>query len=94
MSRTDKTKPWWVRVRDHHPQVVHNHVDGACDLPDDFREALNNFRGCHIRDWKLTYPGNCCWGCGCDLCTDQEGRKAKRRKERRETKVRLRKTVW
>ncbi|WP_239064927.1 hypothetical protein [Streptomyces sp. S4.7] len=33
MSRTDKTKPPWVRHAEHHPLPVHDHRDGACDLP-------------------------------------------------------------
>ncbi|WP_432144441.1 hypothetical protein [Streptomyces sp. bgisy084] len=33
MSRTDKTKPLWVRHVEHHPRPLHDHRYGACDLP-------------------------------------------------------------
>lgn len=33
MSRTDRTKPPWVRYAEHRPRPVHDHRDGPCDLP-------------------------------------------------------------
>ena len=33
MSRTDKTKPLWVRCAEHHPRPAHDHRYGTCDLP-------------------------------------------------------------
>ncbi|WP_127500535.1 hypothetical protein [Actinoplanes solisilvae] len=48
MSRTDKTRPWWVQMA-HAPMVacqpVHDHRFGPCTLPDeiDARETA----GCH-----------------------------------------------
>ncbi|MEE2039067.1 hypothetical protein Q8791_17785 [Nocardiopsis sp. CT-R113] len=33
MSRTDKTKPIWVRCAEHNPRPVHDHRHGVCDLP-------------------------------------------------------------
>ncbi|MDQ0938703.1 hypothetical protein [Streptomyces sp. V1I1] len=33
MSRTDRTKPLWVRLAEHNPRPVHDHRYGACDLP-------------------------------------------------------------
>ena len=33
MSRTDKTKPPWVRQREHGGLAFHDHTQGPCDLP-------------------------------------------------------------
>ncbi len=33
MSRTDKTKPSWVRHREHGGLPLHDHRHGPCDLP-------------------------------------------------------------
>jgi len=33
MSRTDKTKPSWVRHREHGGLPLHDHRQGPCDLP-------------------------------------------------------------
>jgi hypothetical protein len=33
MSRTDRTKPMWVRCAEHNPRPVHDHRYGTCDLP-------------------------------------------------------------
>ncbi|HEX7301494.1 hypothetical protein [Lentzea sp.] len=33
MSRTDKTKPAWVRHREHGGLPLHDHRHGSCDLP-------------------------------------------------------------
>lgn len=38
MSRTNKTKPFWVKLAhgDLKAVEVHNHIDGYCDLPDPY----------------------------------------------------------
>ena len=58
MSRTDKTRPWWVRLADR-PGVtyvaVHDHRFGECTLADEITPetaSLNRAeRGCH---WAAT----------------------------------------
>jgi hypothetical protein len=88
VSRTDKTKPWRVRVMEHRPWANHDHSDGVCDLPEHYKD--NQYAGgthCRWSDWNLCYKGNCCYGCGCHLCTDQPGRKAKRRRERHQARA-------
>ncbi|MGW6740511.1 hypothetical protein ACWGDX_07150 [Streptomyces sp. NPDC055025] len=35
MSRTDRTKPMWVRRAEHNPRPAHDHRYGGCDLPPD-----------------------------------------------------------
>lgn len=87
MSRTDKTKPYWVRVAEHNPRPVHNHTRGECTLPESPYEKDRDWGGCY---WELfSTQFTCCSGCGCDLCTDRPGRRAARRRERHETKVLL-----
>jgi hypothetical protein len=85
MSKTDKTQPWWVRIIQHKPKESHDHRNGVCDLP---KEPT---RPEHVR-WKA---GSCYWnystemlyggdsGCGCQMCTNQFGRKLDNRKKRR-----------
>ncbi|SEH01137.1 hypothetical protein SAMN05444920_11967 [Nonomuraea solani] len=58
MSKTDKTRPWWVRMADA-PMVtcvpVHDHRFGICTLPDEITTAgasLNHrTSGCY---WRAT----------------------------------------
>ncbi|KAA6222254.1 hypothetical protein CP973_10110 [Streptomyces albofaciens JCM 4342] len=71
MSRTDKTKPLWVRHAEHGPRPVHDHRYGPCDLPPHpTREAA----GTRCR-WE--HPGTlllghtCCAGCQRRGCTKE-----------------------
>ncbi|GAA1595497.1 hypothetical protein [Actinoplanes couchii] len=54
MSRTDKTRPWWVQMADA-PMVacrpVHDHRFGPCTLPDEIDRYTTAGR-----------PGGCYWG--------------------------------
>jgi hypothetical protein len=58
MSKTDKTRPWWVRMADA-PMVtcvpVHDHRFGPCTLPDEITPAgaslSHRTRGCY---WRAT----------------------------------------
>ena len=66
---------------------VHDHRDGVCNLPD-----------VPVDVW-WGRPGDCTWepdkdlyygpghGCGCWMCTDQPGRKARARRDRRDAKA-------
>lgn len=88
MSRTDKTRPWDVKCLDDPSWLVedHDHRNGVCDLPDRPRGMASPLGG--------TERGACTWiatrefwahranGCGCTWCTDQEGRRAERRRSR------------
>ena len=87
MSKTDKTRPWWVRATErplHTCVPVHRHEDGVCDLPQDPAERWGERWG----------SGSCFWtegngffygrdgGCGCAMCTGQVWRRAERRADR------------
>jgi hypothetical protein len=56
MSRTDKTRPWWVRLADA-PMVtyrpVHDHRFGGCTLPDEITADTASL------SWRR---GRCYWG--------------------------------
>lgn len=92
VSRTDKTKPWRVRVAEHHPVAEHDHCDGICDLPDNPLDP--KWHGCHWSDHNLT-NGDCCRKCGCSQCSDTAGRKARRKKERQEARqANAREIAW
>lgn len=85
MSNTDKTKPWRIRVAEHHPWAEHDHRNGVCDLPDDPRDTRNWLSGvaCYWSDANLVYGGgSCCSGCGCRMCSAYFERRAARRKSR------------
>lgn len=72
MSRTDKTKPWWVRVSEHHARQNHDHSKGPCDLPASplaHHNAVYGLTRCSWDDGGVYY--GCCKGCGCRLCTGQ-----------------------
>ncbi|MEU8995776.1 hypothetical protein ACGFSD_13315 [Streptomyces caniferus] len=64
MSRTDKTKPLWVRHAEHHPRPVHDHRYGACDLPPHPARETAPTR-CRWEDpaRQLLFGGTCCAGC-------------------------------
>lgn len=98
MSRTDKTKPWAIRVMDHQPWANHDHSDGICDLPAHYKDnayyATESGAGhCRWSDWNLCRKDSCCYGCGCRMCTDHDGRKAKRRRERHQARTQTRNYV-
>jgi hypothetical protein len=93
MSRTDKTRPWHVRAADRPGDTTiesHNHSKGYCDLPEFgvgeitwFGKPVDGGWSCH---WA--YGNGFMYGagnpCGCPMCVDQAGRKAKARKSRRD----------
>jgi len=97
MSKTDKTKPWRVRVAEHHPWAWHNHESGYCDLPPSplsdggtFQRRPDGSAGCYWSDWNLCYKGVCCYGCGCRLCTGYYERRWERRRDRHQARQRTR----
>jgi hypothetical protein len=87
VSKTDKTKPWAIRVMEHQPWANHDHSDGICDLPEHYKD--NAYYGtasgaghCRWSDWNICYRGNCCYGCGCRYCAGQAWRRTDRRRSR------------
>jgi hypothetical protein len=83
MSRTDKTRPWWVRMADAPMATcvpVHDHRFGPCSLPDEVN-AESARLGFH--------PGRCHWGTSYDRIGRVDGgrewyhvRRADRRRSR------------
>lgn len=93
MSKTDKTRPWWVKASERAMVTcvpVHRHEDGLCDLPDDPREAMGPRRNsCYWTASTLTTygPGS---GCGCAMCTLRWERRADRRRDRHTARLQAR----
>jgi hypothetical protein len=81
MSRTDVHRPGWVKERDPHLRHLfrehHNHATGPCDLQDYLTGQGWTRTRCY-----LAYTGGRNIFCGCQLCTEQHGRKLARRQER------------
>lgn len=91
MSRTDKTRPLWVRLNDAltvNAAPAHDHRYGPCTLPDRL-----------TRDWDIA---DCTWELtayfamehgghnGCRACTDYYDRRERRRRSRRQARRELR----
>ncbi|KPH97914.1 hypothetical protein OK074_6358 [Actinobacteria bacterium OK074] len=71
MSRTDKTKPLWVRHLEHGPRPVHDHRHGDCDLPPAPTRQQADTR-CRWEDPNaLVFGHTCCSGCGERSCTQE-----------------------
>ncbi|MFE7295625.1 hypothetical protein [Streptomyces sp. NPDC057579] len=84
MSRTDKTKPLWVRHAEHGPRPVHDHRYGACDLPPEPTREAPDTRCRWEHPGMLLFGRTCCSGCHARGCTREWQRfvKAGNRKER------------
>lgn len=84
MSRTDKTKPLWVRYAEHDPRPVHDHRFGPCDLPPDPTWEDPGTR-CRWEDPAVMPFGHtCCSGCNKRACIKEWQRyvKESNRRER------------
>ncbi|MGR3933118.1 hypothetical protein [Streptomyces sp. BRA346] len=84
MSRTDRTKPLWVRHAEHNPRPVHDHRYDACDLPPRPTREETDTR-CRWEDpAALLFARTCCSGCGRRGCVREVQRydKARNRGER------------
>lgn len=89
MARTDKTRPWWVRAIDARPLQHHDHRTGVCTLPSHPQDQLGDTSprtGCYWTESIEMYYGRDS-GCGCKVCTDQPGRRARGRQERHRSKL-------
>ena len=67
MSRTDKTKPLWVRCAEHNLRPAHDHRYGTCDLPPN---PTREDTGTRCR-WEYPEFGRTC-------CSGPNGRAAKK----------------
>ncbi|KAA1248224.1 hypothetical protein F0Q45_21760 [Mycobacterium simiae] len=90
MSRTDKTKPMWVKLAHRDVAVVekHDHRAGPCDLPDPFDHvAFTRLTTRCRREFLDTGTRVCC----CPMCHawDYPDRTEpqRRRRERRKSKM-------
>ncbi|GAA2096487.1 hypothetical protein GCM10009801_66130 [Streptomyces albiaxialis] len=69
MSRTDNTKPLWVRSREHDPRPVHDHRFGPCDLPPrPTRETTDTRCQWEHPESMLFGRATCCAGCNKRSC--------------------------
>lgn len=95
MSRTDKTQPYRVRLWDGTLTriAVHDHSDGICNLPADYREDLSQYAAtagsfspasCY---WTMHFTGT--MACCCGMCHDAAGLRAERRADRHRTRREL-----
>lgn len=100
MSKTDKTKPWWVKVAEHRHVEQHHHTKHDCNLPASARDQVKSppeWDDCH---WSTTahywgadvYP--CCGGCPCEMCSGRYWRRQDRRRSRHEARAAIRREDW
>jgi hypothetical protein len=93
MSRTDKTRPWWVRMAET-PGVtcvpVHDHRFGPCTLPDEVSaDTLNN----------AAPRGRCYWAgggyhvLGCEGGSCSRERQVYRQRENRRDRYQVRREL-
>lgn len=84
MSRTDRTKPLWVRYAEHNPGPVHDHRYGACDLPPHPTREDTDTRCRWEHPGILLFGSTCCSGCSGRACIKerQQMTRADNRKER------------
>jgi hypothetical protein len=89
MSRTYKTRPYWVRLKDSHAcaVAVHDHRFGDCDLVELDRWGEDPGVG----GWG---DPRCYWmsapyvvTCGCWMCTEAPWRRRERRRSRHQARV-------
>lgn len=99
MSKTDKTRPWRVRVMDKKTWLEedHDHRDGPCDLPPppalvcDFwagRTTTRCYWNASCEFWVT--PSNYC---GCPTCNDTRGRRLETKRARAQARQRVRQEV-
>jgi hypothetical protein len=90
MSKTDKTRPYWVWVGTELRSEFHDHRDGVCNLPDDPLDSEHDWRKCHYTH-RVDGVNHFC---GCWMCTGQEWRRQDRRKSRHEARAAIRRGDW
>lgn len=100
MSKTDKTKPFWVKVAEHNPTDQHHHDKHDCNLPESARDQLKtDFRwdDCHWATSKHYWMGQfwtCCDGCPCEMCSQRYARRQSNRRTRHQGRAAIRREDW
>lgn len=87
MSKTDKTKPFWVKLMhgDLATEELHNHTEGTCDLPPVEDATAFTYRTTRCRR-GFVYTGThvcCCPVCHGDFGWDVRPGKRQRLESRR-----------
>ncbi|MEU3310817.1 hypothetical protein [Nocardiopsis sp. NPDC006832] len=88
MSRTDKTKPLWVRRREHAPTAMHDHRWGDCDLPPAPTREEPTTRCRWEHPDSMLFRRGCCAGCHKRGCTaewqafNKDGNRKRRHRDR------------
>lgn len=79
MSKTDKTRPHWVKIKEH-PREVHNHVNGVCEIALGIADVGWGRDTCYTdaQWWRHEFR------CGCDACTGLSVSKKNRRAARKQ----------
>lgn len=77
MSRTDRTKPLWVRQIEHGPRALHDHRHGACDLPPAPSRTDQPTRCRWEHPGALLFSAGCCSGCAVRGCVRERQRMTK-----------------
>ncbi|WP_435111841.1 hypothetical protein [Nocardiopsis synnemataformans] len=94
MSRTDKTKPLWVRQREHGAVALHDHGHGPCDLPPEPTRARPDTRCQWSHPDSVVMSHGCCSGCHRRGCTAEWQRYVKADNRRRRHGDRLLTHRW
>ncbi len=95
MSRTDKTRPWWVKLADR-PMVTarpeHDHRFGPCTLPDriDAETVAPGYSTARRCYWVVADRFGDMVHNGCRACTGYYFRREERRRSRHESRRELR----
>jgi hypothetical protein len=94
LSRTDKTKPFWVKLAHGDLMLVeaHDHTAGQCDLPDPYDAfAFSRLTTRCRREFVYTGTETCCCRM-CRIVVDYPDRteRHRRRRERRRARRQLR----
>jgi len=71
MSRTDRTKPLWVRYAEHNPRPIHDHRYGGCDLPPSPTQEVTDTRCRWEHPGALLFGSTCCSGCQRRACVKE-----------------------
>ncbi|MFG2888431.1 hypothetical protein [Streptomyces sp. NPDC048248] len=77
MSRTDRTKPLWVRHAEHNPRPVHDHRYGTCDLPPHPTGEEPAARCRWENPGALLFRRTCCSGCFDRACVKERQQMAR-----------------
>lgn len=94
MSRTDRTKPLWVRQREHGPVPEHDHTEGPCDLPSEPTRERSGTRCRWEPPCAVVMRRGCCSGCNKRGCTAEWRAHTRAANRRRRHEDRRRARAW